>query len=416
MKHYKNRSRILCSILIVSVLLVSSCSSSAVAPEQPASTVAPSATIPVFADTSTPLPTIEVLPTPIIQPTATTSEQNCLTLENQLPSDLYLSGTWIRGKAKPYLEDIETGSKIGIPLNGNSVLSTYDGDFAISHDSKWFAYIDTYIKGTGTDKRILRVMSSSGYSLNMDYWPANFQLIHGWNQTGNLLLETNFPSDQHRNYIFLNPSTGKYEVIDINWLRNFKSEYYSEFFIAPSANFMAITIQGLPNDRLEVRNVITNDPTIDDIAGDFFLSEVAWAPDSSILAIESDNKALLINPNEPDQNYSFGMQGYIRELKWSMNGKSLLILGDSLISILDLETKINKNYCINDENFEYEWRHALWSPDDRFIIINGFRRIYPYKYPFELEPLDVLIDVRQERAFHLQAEFDTYRKAWLDKP
>ena len=117
MKPYNEYSRKLLFILIILVLHASSCSSSAVATERLTATVVPTATIPIFMDTPTLLPTVEAVPTPTVQPiTELSLEPECIPIEEKMPADLALSGVWVRNRGIPYLETVDGRTAYEVPL------------------------------------------------------------------------------------------------------------------------------------------------------------------------------------------------------------------------------------------------------------------------------------------------------------
>jgi len=195
--------------IILLILILTACA------PQPASTpakpiVLPNAT-PVVASpapTSTPriiLATATSRPQPTATPTLT---ESCLSLEAELPADLKLPGVWVYNPGSPYLENLAENTVYSVPLEGGGQLSTAPGDMAISPDGTHMAYIDTYLDTTyryRTDKRVLRVIRSSGHALDLDYWLEvdDWQWIVGWVDDQNLAIATG-----NKDVVILNPVTG----------------------------------------------------------------------------------------------------------------------------------------------------------------------------------------------------------------
>src|SRR5947209_5275130 len=84
--------------------VIAGCAQPAITPTQTAVPLtSPSTTALVATATPNTSPTPNILSTPTTQPTPTISiEKNCLTLEDQLPPDLNLTGVWIRQPGTPY--------------------------------------------------------------------------------------------------------------------------------------------------------------------------------------------------------------------------------------------------------------------------------------------------------------------------
>src|SRR5689334_23071501 len=131
MNHF---TRVLFFFIIVALIV--GCAPAVESSTQPTATppIVPSATLPVITNTTNPSPTSNILSTSTTQPTPTISiEKDCLTLEDQLPPDLNLTGVWVRQPANPYLENLEEGTKYRVPLYGGGRL---EGNWAISPDGK----------------------------------------------------------------------------------------------------------------------------------------------------------------------------------------------------------------------------------------------------------------------------------------
>jgi len=397
------------------ILLVSGCVTENTV--HPTVTFKPSAILPIVADTSTPLPMASIISSPTIRPTPTNAtEPMCLNLDDQLSPDLHLTGVWVRGNIKPYLENIETKARIGIPLNGNSGLSVYDNDFAVSSDKKWLAYIDIYINGNKTNKQILRAISSSGYSLDLNQWPADFQWIDKWSRSRELILDLGFFSI--RKFTLLNPFTGKYQIIQPSRLNNSDS-YYSEISFSPDLKYVASTSAGYPTGKLEIRDTKTEEILLDGI-GDYGWDEIAWSPDSSKLAVALDSSVILYASDNFKHELMYQISDSNEQLVWAPDSTKIVFIGygNKDITVLDAQPGKTTIYCIDDQQYEYDydWENPFWSPDGGYLIVNGYRHIVPFTYPFKGETFDLLIDIKQSRAFYLPAKSSSYREAWLAVP
>jgi len=396
--------------------LMTGCAQSAINPTQATTpSTVPSATKLAVTDTPIPSPTRNILSTPTIQPTPTiTNEKNCLTLEDQLPSDLHLTGVWVRGDMRPYLENIENKTNIGIPLKGNSRLE----EFAISGDKKWFAYIDNYVKDNKTSKRTLRVISSAGYSLDLDQWLADFQWIDTWSQSRELILDLNPFSTTHRKFTLLNPFTGKYQFIQSSWLKDIDS-YYPDILFAPNLNFVASVSSGYLNGNLEIRDAKTGDVVLNR-AGDYDLDAIAWSPDGTRLVVAQNSSVILFKSENFKNEFRYRISDSNKQVVWAPDSKKIVFVGyrNRNITVLDTQSEKTTIYCINNKQYQYDydWENLSWSPDERYIIVNVYRHIVPFTYPFKGETFDLLIDIERSQAFYLPAKSSSYREAWLAAP
>ncbi len=268
------------------------------ATSQPAPTAIPTAIPTIVPPTQTPLP----------QPTATpalTSE--CLTVEQQLPVDLELSGVWVMNEYSPYIHNLAENTEYRIPLEGGGSLIAWEGSMAISPDRLHLAYIDHYYKTTGyvshLDKKVLRVIRSSGHALDMSFWTEDWQDIIGWVDNENLALR-----DGKGTIVILNPITG-------NW----------HIFNGPD-----------------------------------------WVDAGTTSAEISGKTVSILKDGVPYAQFNISRLGnnYIYDLKLSPNGQKLAFGGE--LAVLDIEKQQFYQMC--DEKYHSSWGTLTWSPDNRFVV------------------------------------------------
>lgn len=416
MKLYNKHSKLPFFTLITSILLASSCSPSVVATVQPTVMVTPYATLPVIAYTSTPAPTQIIIPTPTSQPTlAFTLKEECLKIEDQVPSDLQLAGLWAVGSANPYLEDIGTGKKTGIPLDGTNVLSRDFGGYAVSPNREWFAYIDQYIDGAATTRRSLRVINSSGKSLPLEYWAENFQWIIGWADDNHIALELNKTSVNRQKIVILNPFTGDHKDITPAWIKDFhKLDPYwlPQTFYSPDASRAIVVADG----KFELRDVQSGKTVFQGEHVDI-LPDLAWSPDSSKLAITDDSNRYLyiIDKNKNIimlEALYFDAFDRFWKMWWSPDGKKLLF-SIGVPYVFDLESGKITKFCFEDKISWTEYRGTLWSPNNKFIVIDASQ----YSDSSGWLHLSIIIDIDAMRAYKLPRKPYSYeRLAWLATP
>jgi hypothetical protein len=388
-----------------------------------ASCLAPDTTLPptgtpfpeVTPATSTGSPTAEQ-PTSAsqTQPVELSLEAGCIPIENEIPADLSFSGSWIRNERTPYLEYLNEGSTYTVPLEGKGLFSTDKGDFAISPDGKYLAYIDIYMNATrhGADKRILRVIKSSGHVLPMDYWTIDWQWIIGWIDNQNLALATG-----KKEAIILNPFTGEWKKFENpKWLSpDINDSYFPDldtYVYVPRYNYVpTLNWLLLETDRqtLEVRDVQSGELIWDMKHG---YVEHVWSGDGSTLALVTTESITLITKDrhvsqfhipdlDVDHFYNVGISPDGRKLISSSSYPDMVFIfnfGDRKIS----------RVC--NEGYGIDWYSSLpsWSPDSWFII----QRIYDSSY----EHFDLLVDMQQMRAYKLVSGEFQHRLVWLAPP
>lgn len=395
---FHNRHRTSVFRCIVLILLVAGCVPATRNPRPLTATNPPPVTLAAPTATSSPLPTVENTLTPTAQ-ARQLQEEVCIPVEENLPQDLALSGVWVRGGKKPYLEP----SGYRIPLKGGGHFSTGPFDMAISPDGKYLAYIDSYLDetGQGTSGRILRIVDGSGRSLPMDFWTINWQWLIGWADNHLAVLTDN------QELFLLDPLTGKWENrSQPSWLGNMEITRYAyqedgPYYYSPSLN--SVLIQSGSN--LELRDFQSGE-TIFEANGD--LQTLGWSAGGSTAVIglyesltvvtkdrqviELDTKELGVNP--------------VLFSKLSSDGQKLAFtgLGSGKWFLLDVTQQEFRKLC--SEEFGY-WGYAVWSPDNRFVIQEVSES--------NSGEFDLLIDTQEMHAYKL-ASGSQHRQAWLIEP
>lgn len=384
---------------------------------QPAvSPIMPSETPSVATTTPISTPTVQVAWTPSLPPTPRmTVEEKCMTIEEQVPVDPEIPGIWLVGRTDPYLEDITTGKKIGIPLKGTNTLSRDRDGYAVSPNREWFAYIDQYIDGTAANKRILRIINSSGESLPLDFWSENFQWIIGWVDNEHIALQLNKTSVTRQKIVILNPFTGDSKDITPTWIKRFHDldpYWIPQIYYSPDASRAVVIV----NRNFELKDVQT-DSTL--FQGEHIntLPYLDWSSDSSKLAIvENGNKYLYIfDKNEEivkldyldfDTIFRFG------RVLWSPDGQKLLFASGDLY-VFNVELGRITKICFNDKVTWGRYHEPLWSPHNQFIIIDASE----YSDSAGWVDFDVMIDIKEMRTYQLPRKSIYYeRLAWLATP
>lgn len=400
------RSKIGFWVVIVLTMAVSGCSRSTAIPAT--ATHEPTAT-PLAQTTSTKLPAPSA--------PAITLEPHCIPIEDNVPSDLGLSGVWIRNSVIPYIENVDGTGDRQIPFQGGGLFSARAGDAAVSPDGKHVAYIDQYydpIQKYRPEKRILRVVASSGHSLQMDYWKEDWQWIVGWSDDRTLALYT--ASD---GIVTLNPFSGEWHRFQQPvWITVLKAKEtvpgygdypFGGFLYSPRLD-MVLTNQN--DNDVELRDVRTGSVLLHNVD-----SQAAWSADGSILAVttgytlnilrgEQVIDQLDVRAIEPDMEF-------LGDISLSPNGQRLAIASlDSRthgwqLQVLDTVLSRALNLCA--DQYRFDTRNPVsWSADSRFLV----GQVYDAQYT----DFDVLVDTETMRAFRLVSGEAQHRVIWLAKP
>jgi hypothetical protein len=383
---------------------------------QPAiSPLAPSETMSVATSTPVSTPTKEVISTLQSMPTLAIAEK-CMKVED-LPVDLTIPGLWLIGRANPYLQEIATGKKIGISLKGTNVLPIDFEGYAVSPNREWFAYIDQYIDGSAANKRILRIIHSSGQSLSMDDWQENFQWIIGWVDDEHIALELNKTSVTHQKIVILNPFSGDFKEITPEWIKDYHDldpYWIQQIYYSPDVTRAVVIV--VLNGKYELKDIQTSSTLFQ---GEHInaVPYLAWSSDSSKLAlVENGNRYLYIIPKSEKLtklNYEdFDTISRFSEVWWSPNGHKLLFDSGGPY-VFDLELSKVTKLCFEDKIMWTRYGGTLWSPDNQFIVLNASQ----YDDSGGWLDFGVLIDIKEMHAYKLpQMPIHHERLAWLAMP
>jgi hypothetical protein len=362
-------------------------------------------------------PKLEVTASATNIPTPTpTAEQECLTIEDTLPQDLGLNGVWVYGGFQPYLENIATKERIAIPLRGGTLFSTLRNDSQVSPDGKWLAYIDTHLKNGRTSRRILRAISSAGYTMDMNYWPGDFQWISGWTTNGRLILDENPYSTFHRKYVILDPFTAEYQEFHPEWLGQIRPSWQEDIWLSPRLNYVAILNHD--DEGFQIRDVNTGNTLLNSSGWGSNPNQIVWSPRGTNLAVleeEYEGGTLHLFQAGRETIQHLPGVGFFPELRWSPDEQTLLVVDSSRPRIIEIKTGKSFPLCIDDPNHTYSWYDATWSPEGDFVVAGITRESSSPKY-YSWEPFDLLVDLEEKRGFLLPATYLSHREAWLAAP
>jgi hypothetical protein len=411
-----------CLSLIILMALISSCAQATAISTQPITLVVPSATPP--AAVITPIdPTQEYISTRTSQPAEEIRlEEQCVKIEEELPSDLHLSGVWIRQNGKPYLENLEDHTRYGVPLAGGEALS----HMAISPDRKLLAYFDGYINPNSgdTDRWEFRILRSNGYLIVLKNWIFDVRQILGWANNSEIVLKV---YSKGLKYIVYNPSSGESHeiIIDHNvvsppymWelITQFRGDSFNPsriFFLTDAGNFLYSVQTWQKIFDIDIGYFGTYSWSSD-------LSTVIISPlgDRNIYVAKNDNIFLKLNSVESGLSAN---NDPIDAYEWSPDNKKFIVKSaytfesPSKLAIMNLDGFKLKRICIKDDSiFDDGYMYSyVWSPDSRFLILYYDQQ----DWRKGIEHFDLLIDTENMRAFRLQTSgYSPNRIGWLASP
>lgn len=371
---------------------------------------------PTLTVTATPIqPSETVEPSPVPLPSATTTIKTtptvsvasaCIPIEENLPEDLKLSGVWLRGQATPYFENLDDHADYLVPLEGGGLI----GYMALSPNGKYLAYIDTYYNPDNKyrpEKKILRVIHSSGHSLQMDYWTEDWQSIIGWVDDEHLAL---FTSQQ--GITILNPFTGEWKKFkEPEWIRQQEFPAWAPSWQHYSPDLSKVVIEK-SDGEVTIQDGQSGE-TIFSATGNYY--KTIWSESGSVLAISPNdghtlyvlkkgNLAFQLRARELPSSVSS-----IENLKVSPNGAYIAFNSYQTDNLYFLDiAQMKVNLLCTQEYRVWSWQSPIWSPDGRFII----QEIYNSSY----EAFDVLVDIQEMRAYKLISGKYQHRLAWLASP
>lgn len=371
---------------------------------------------------ATPSPTSEATAIPIVvtatsspllcRATAPVPTEKCIAIEQNMPDDLILSGVWVINPGSPRLKNLDENTFYGVPLEGGGILSSFRSDMAISPSGQHIAYIDKYLSAgspTRTEKRVLRVMRSSGHSLDMSYWKEEWQWLIGWVDDQNLALYTS-----KKEVVILNPLSGAWRVFEqpawVNQDNNSSDYGYYSDLPGYSPNLQWVVVQS--SNKVSLRNVQTGEITWQKSSNGW--ARWAWSADNTTVVVFSEKKAIRVKNGRQVAWYNLSKfkYSYWHEPVVSPDGSKLAFNAyktddyRSRLVILDMKTNKFSGLC---ENLTSGWRSSpSWSPDGRFVVMNAHNSDY--------KAFNVLIDTQEMKAYLFETNFLKGQVAWLAKP
>ena len=370
-------------------------------------------------------PTLTITPTrvvpgptstsaPVVPPTALVPTEECIRLAAKLPADLGLSGVWVINEGSPYLENIQDHMNYTLPKKGEGLFSTASGDMAISPDGTHLAYIDKFYETVNkrAEQRILRVVRSSGHALDMSFWSENWQWLIGWVDNQNLAIAT-----AKGEVVILNPITGKWHIFTQpeRIVKSIATEHNAYYYGTASmlaelySPTLEWSLERSDSAGLTVKNV-SSGKTVLETESD---AQTVWSADGATLAVVSKTAAMIFKKGRLDASFNLSPLGidYLSNVKLSPDGHKLTFSAprdykEQLI-VLDLAQNRLGRACAS--GFETAWyANPSWSADGRFLVAAG--------YDANSNPVDVLVDTQEMRAYLLASGYYQHRIAWLAKP
>lgn len=377
----------------------------------------PAPTVPTLPQTA--LPSAFATATAAPATPSMTVASRCIPIEDTASDNLPLTGIWVRNEAIPYLEDIATSADKRIPLNGGGIFSTSRGDMAVSPDGKHIAYIDQYFDAVvkyQPTRRVLRVIDSTGHSLQMDFWKEDWQYIIGWVDDQQIALFTS--SEQ---IVVLNPFSGDWEPFaEPAWLiaKGFTGDKYrfddwQAPTFTPRLNTVIIPSESGGDDLRDMQSGAVLFHGLSD--GGYWTPDWSADPSNWALIAQGDIVTFLQN-NHPvaefDAQAIVPDIDFLYDLKLSPDGQKVAFSAPephayrTQLLVYDRTKRAADVIC--SDKFEFDWSHIAWSPDSRFLVGEIYDRTY--------QDFDVLVDTQQGRAFKLISGRFQHRILWLPNP
>ncbi len=388
----------------------------------------PATPVPAAPTTSPNTATANPTATPAIRPTPTiTVASDCIPIEESAPADLPLRGVWVRNEYIPYLEDAVTARGTIIPLKGGGVLGRWVGDAAVSPDGKHLAYIDQYFDPVvkyQPVRRVLRVISSSGHSLQMDYWKEDWQYILGWADNQTIGLFTS-----NKVVVTLDPFTGEsHSLSEPAWLismSGIRDNYHFRSGGASSLTRMpdrlVVPAEGGGFDIRDLRsgNVLFHG------AGAEPSPAISWSADGSIFTFISGGHLVTVLKDQVSSDLDLQQSGaaldWYNDLELSPAADKTAFTGTNWSPdkkgprLFVYDRARSKLYSLCSDQFVIGgWRRIAWSPDDRFLVTAIVERTDSLSWP--VPEFDVLLDTQELRAFKLISGQQQHRLFWLAAP
>jgi hypothetical protein len=265
------------------------------------------------------------------------------------------------------------------------------------------AYIDSYLdEAFRLERRILRIIKSSGHSLSMDYWPADWQWIFGWADNQTLALSI---GDQR--VILLNPFTGSWKQYKPEWLTDYTNIWFPpyaptlDWFLDYSASYAAL------KDVKTERVIWQTDQG----------GSLNWSRDGSAVVVDTTDSINVILSNGTATEFDISsLELDFWDVVVSPNGQKLAFENYSSFKQLYMDVKTAKIYqlCTNMYKPTLRWGSTpFWSPDNRFLVLGVYDSTSYMTYN---NNFDILIDTEEQRAYKLTTKSYQYRLAWLAKP
>lgn len=393
-------------------------------------------------NTDNPVATSVYTSLPNITPTPSTNMQyKCLEILNRLPSNNNLEGSIVLNSdynLDAYIWNFATQNIYRFPRDEGDRLF----GFNVSPDSKYIAYIHSYIK---TQEYKIVITTSEGIIIWASQPKESLYLFNWFNNEYLIILDA--PSNETRFLYLLNPFTNERIELPLDYPDSalFLDEWYPRWSYSNGGlPVYDPTLTRVIYPKSKPANNIAASIVIWDVESDKAIAEIAtydfwgetplWSTDGKQFFI-----AMKTNPDNPyppanefftvsrdgkvEQLTNFA--GYFDEINFynsyalSPNGKLLAFwikatpspYSDILLAILNIETKVVTNYCIKGDPFQDNATtpsSPIWSSDSTKLVV------------ISREPQDtktrrvVLVDIINEYA--VQIEKDVEPVGWLALP
>ena len=361
--------------IVMSLMLLPACEP---APRLPTSTTTPYPPLPT---TPVPQPTPLATQTKFAAPTSTMAlsagyQENCLTVENSLPTGFLSDGEIILADNDP--------RKMGFTLSTLSAVdntlrllpdSKFDHVPYVSPDGKWLAHDIERTSDQGQPQEFLEIRSLDGLQRRAIPWSKDWYGLSGWVDTENIKLQL----DPVNTIGVLNTSTGKMKKFDfsapelyvvrtggITLDPQLTRVVYQYNNVEEFTRWVLLDLQS--KKELWRRDIGYQPWTTPD-----------WTPDGTRFAVglptdvpDGFMELYIVDRAGNEQQATHlekaGLQAEILQTRWSPDQRYIAFWLGNMLAVFDDATGVTTNYCIHSRNSIGD--DFYWSPDSKQLALN----------------------------------------------
>ena len=360
-------------------------------------------------------------------------------------ADLKSSGTLIlQGADKTYLMDMVSMAMAPINKPNKALL-----EFSVSPNQEWIAYYESEFNQPDANLIVAGVNNQVYKTLP---WESKWGAFR-WLDNERLIIRTipqsepNSVTNYNTDFLVLNPFTGERQTVKVDYPNIYN------LYPLPDWDGWGVTVYNQALTRvvylegavsgplyyvlwdLQKKSQITNLHIVEDLD-----ANPRWSPDGEQFAV-APSLFSKMKQYPSYELYSVTKDGdtkqlthltdyyprvYIADLSWSPDSRYIAFwfshwqqsespsygssVGDRYLGVLDTETGLVTDYCINGENDASIglriYPPPLWSPDGKQVVIQSQVTKDSFK--------TILIDIKENRAFHIADDMEPV--GWMVSP